>query len=296
MKSIKCKMQNDVLSQRCRAQQRSFPVLHFLFCILHFAFSSCGVPTPDGPDVEETVVATPAGTTHTMVLVPAGAFTMGSNDGVGSNEAPEHEVYVDAFHIDKYEVTNTLYTAFVEATGREPTIYCDDSLCNRPEQPVVGVSWQDAYAYCKWAGMRLPTEAEWEKAARGTDGRMYPWGDAAPDVTRLCFDGHIPKAADVGVFPEGVSPYGVHDMAGNVWEWMLDFYDPDFYVYSPNRNPVNLMGGVDLETEGSDHTVRGGSWASPAERVRTTTRDVLYMLEVDQPDRQGGFRCVREVE
>jgi len=268
----------------------------WLCAVLMSAVTRCGVPTPAGPDVEETETVTPAGTTHTMVLVPAGAFTMGSNDGV-DNEAPEHEVYVDAFLIDKYEVTNILYTAFVETTGREPTVYRDDTLCNRPGQPVVGVSWYDAYAYCKWAGMRLPTEAEWEKTARGTDGRIYPWGDAAPDVTRLCFDEHIPKAADVGVFPEGVSPYGAYDMAGNVWEWTLDFYDPDFYVRSSNRNPANLMDGqVDLETDGSDHTVRGGSWASPAGRVRATSRDALYMLEGDQPDRQAGFRCVRDVE
>jgi len=237
---------------------------------------------------------TPAGTVHTQVLVPAGAFRMGTYDG-GADERPEHEVYLDAFYIDRCEVTNAQFQAFAEHMGVSASIYASDELCNRPGQPVVGVDYPSAYAYCEWAGMRLPTEAEWELAAGGSDGRAYPWGDASPDATLACFGATTGKAADVGTRPGGASPYGAHDMAGNVWEWTLDFYEPDFYERSPNVNPVNLLGGtVDPSSDESDHTIRGGGWGSTPERLRITAREVLYRVPDDQPDRHVGFRCVRE--
>ena len=264
--------------------------------LLAVAVAACGTPVPTEPEVVEEEVTTPAGTVHTQVLVPAGAFRMGANDGA-ADEAPEHEVYLYAYYIDKCEVTNAQFQAFVEHAGVPEPFYTGDELCNRPAQPVVGVDFPSAYAYCEWAGMRLPTEAEWEMAAGGADSRIYPWGNEEPDASRVCYGGTIGRAADVGTKPGGASPYGAHDMAGNVWEWTLDFYQPDYYVRSPNVNPVNLLGGaVDPSSDESDHTIRGGGWESTAERLRITAREVLYRIPADQPDRHVGFRCVRLAE
>ncbi len=152
-----------------------------------------------------------------MVLVPAGEFWMGSDDG-DSNTKPRHRVILDAFSIDRQEVTNALYQRFMSATGRPAPAAWNDSKYNAQQQPVVGVSWHDADAYCRWAGKRLPTEAEWEKAARGTDGRKYPWGDQW-DASRANSDeSRFGRPGEVGSHPTGASPYGAHDMAGNVRE------------------------------------------------------------------------------
>jgi formylglycine-generating enzyme required for sulfatase activity len=188
-----------------------------------------------------------------MVYIPAGEFIMGSDEG-DSDERPVHTVYLDAFHIDRTEVANAQYQACVEAGACDApsnTTYYDNS--NYAQHPVVHVSWDDADAYCRWAGKRLPTEAEWEKAARGTDGRRYPWGNSEPDCNKANYNDCVGLTTEVGSYPAGASLYGVLDMAGNVWEWVADWYDPGYYSQSPTRNPP----GPD---SGELRVLRGGSW------------------------------------
>ncbi len=216
-----------------------------------------------------------------MVLVPAGEFWMGSDDF--PQEKPRHRVYLDAYSIDKYEVTNSLYKRFMEATGRKAPDYWNDSTWNGPTQPVVGVSWHDAEAYCRWAGKRLPTEAEWEKAARGTDGRRYPWGDQWDSSRANSGESKIGKTVPVGSYPGGVSPYGAHDLAGNVWEWVADWYDADYYKQSPVRNPTG-------PASGRDKVLRGGSWFKIPVMLRSAYRDHLWP---DYWSKEFGFRCAR---
>jgi formylglycine-generating enzyme required for sulfatase activity len=203
-----------------------------------------------------------------MVYVPAGEFLMGSSasdiDALlarcsdctreeFAKEQPQHTVFLDGFWIDRTEVTNAQYSACMEAGAcREPECW-DDEDVNAPEQPVACVSWFDAQDYAAWVGGRLPTEAEWEKAARGTDGRIYPWGNSPPDCTKANFVGCAGKPLPVGSHPGGASPYGALEMAGNVPEWVADWYDKDYYSRSVFSNPT----GPD---SGSFRGVRGGSF------------------------------------
>jgi len=244
------------------------------------------VPLPSsdtGNGQQEIVVTTPAGTTHEMVLVLEGEFNMGSNSGEG-DERPVHTVFLDGFYIDKYEVTNAQYQAFVEATDRAQSEYADDNRFNGPQQPVVGVSWFDANDYCTWTGLRLPTEAEWEKVARGTDGRTYPWGEGI-DASKANYDMDIGMTTRVGSYPEGVSPYGAYDMAGNAWEWVTDWYGFDYYVSSPVHNPTG-------PESGSYRVIRGGSWDHNPSGLRTTTR--VRRHPSDSLNYIVGFRCTRD--
>jgi len=235
-----------------------------------------------------------------MVYIPAGKFTMGSQNG-RIDAQPEHKIFLNAFYIDKYEVTNAQYKEFVDATGH-PAPYLDPEKYpwakeynwvngSYPEgmgnYPVVLVSWEDAAAYAKWAGKRLPTEAEWEKAARGTDKRNYPWGNEW-DVTKCNSreSGYL-RAMPVDSFGLGRSPYGVYNMAGNVWEWCADWYDKDYYDKSPAKNPQ----GPDV---GATKVIRGGSWDTFG-RNRLTT----FARESQFPSTKSydiGFRCVKEAE
>jgi len=222
-----------------------------------------------------------------MAVVPAGAFTMGSAMG-HADEQPEHQVYVDTFFMDKYHVTVEHYARFLDATDHE--VPPQWSLMNRPQhynRPVANVDWADAAAYCQWAGKRLPTEAEWEKAARGTDGRTYPWGNRYPTRYQAnwgneTWSNHWVLAA-VGTLEEGKSPYGIYDMAGNAWEWVSDWYDTDYYKASPLQNPTGpLTGGYKV--------IRGGSWGSNADGLRSAAR------ETHLPSFRGfgtGFRCAK---
>jgi iron(II)-dependent oxidoreductase len=189
-----------------------------------------------------------------MVYVPAGEFVMGSDWGE-PDEIPRHVVALDAFYIDTYEVTNADYQRCVDEADCTRQITWDRAELMGGTQPVVGVRWYDAVAYCAFAGKRLPTEAEWEKAARGTDERRFPWGnDWRPEWVNM----HTPEdgfagTAPVGSFPNNVSPYGAHDMAGNAWEWTQDLHDREFYGRSPRENPVN-------NEVGWRRIMRGGSW------------------------------------
>ncbi len=237
----------------------------------------------------------------TMVYVPAGDFTMGSPAGFGSDEeVPPHKVTLDSFWIDRTEVTNAQYRAFVEETGHRAPTSCDwgDPTYDdgaKANHPVVCVSWDDAKAYCEWDGAHLPTEAEWEKAARGTDGRAYPWGNNF-DGSRFNYcdtncefsqkdtgadDGYA-QTAPVGSYLLGASPYGALDMAGNVWEWVSDWYSFGYYNNSPKLNPQ----GPD---SGHYRGLRGGAWNGFATNERSAFRGWLLP---DKRDIVIGFRCV----
>jgi formylglycine-generating enzyme required for sulfatase activity len=234
-----------------------------------------------------------------MVLVPAGSFPMGCDltnpaEVCDADAQPVHSVYLDAYYIDLYEVTNGRYRACVNAGG-----------CSTPSPwgsatrswyygnnaydayPVLNVSWQDAADYCAWAGKRLPTEAEWEKAARGTGGGWaYPWGNEAPSCALANFKGAsgpcVGDTSQVG-HPAGSSPYGLQDMAGNVWEWVSDWYGEGYYSASPSSNPTG-------PAEGTEKVVRGGSWYEEARWVHASVR--VSDLPAARYDRLG-FRCAR---
>ena len=259
-----------------------------------------------------------------MVLVPAGEFMMGSESGFAeSHEGPEHMVYLDAFWIYQHEVTNAQFAAFIHETDHVTTaffhggsnlavdgdwrmvssVFWDaplgpgSDLEGLESFPVVHVSWEDARAYCRWAGGRLPTEAEWEKAARGEDGARFPWGDGmvADHLANFCdvqcgytyaesnVDDGFSGLAPVGTYPNGASPYGALDMAGNAWEWVADAYGEDYYQNSPYKNP-NGPGGI-------QGVLRGGSFDNMWTFLRSSYR---FVLDKNTTFFGGGFRCAMD--
>jgi serine/threonine-protein kinase len=203
-----------------------------------------------------------------LLYVPAGEFRMGSENG-NSDEKPVHSVTLDAYWIDQNEVTNSMYAVCLKAGICQDT---GSKLITDPayaSSPVVDISWNKAKIYCEWAGRRLPSEAEWEKAARGTDERQYPWGNEDPTCDRVNFSTCSGKTDPVGSHPAGASPYGALDMAGNVWEWVADRYDGTYYQDSPASNP--------LGPETPEYRVlRGGSWNYYDLDVRSTRRDRYF--------------------
>ena len=255
----------------------------FIFCI------SLGAdPSP--------LNATPPVQLMEMVTVPAGEFVMGSTDqdiewaaqnffseslDYYRDETPAHKVTLKAFKIDKTEVTVGQYRLYMEQTGKPAPKYMDNERFNQNALPVVGVTWQEAVEYCKAAGKRLPTEAEWEKAARGADRRYYPWGNEA-DATRANVRGKndgYRYTAPVGLEAFGASPYGVRDMAGNAWEWTADWYQP----HPGNAFPNDFYGE-------QFRVIKGGSWFSNLDLARIAVRGK------NLPDRRSnyvGFRCVK---
>jgi sulfatase modifying factor 1 len=227
-----------------------------------------------------------------MVYVASGPFIRGTNAG-GFDEQPQRTVYLDAFAIDKYEVTNFHYQAFVTATRHRlagpPSRYAKNMARMRgANQPIVYVSWDDANAFCRWKGKRLPTEAEWEKAMRGTDGRLWPWGNA-PDPKGANWarvDDGFTVSAPVGLFPRDLSPFGIADGAGNVMEWVADWYSEDGYREATGKNPL-----------GPDHGIykvlRGAGYASTGADLRITSRSRMVP---DFRDETIGFRCATSSE
>ncbi|TKS60331.1 MAG: hypothetical protein EWM72_01473 [Nitrospira sp.] len=236
-----------------------------------------------------------------MVLIPEGPFPMGvpqgDRDG-GRDEYPRHDVFMDTFYIDKFEVTNGWYLEFVKATGhrvpqnpKNPTrnLWQGDAITESlTDRPVINVDWADADAYCVWAGKRLPTEAEWEKAAKGTADRRFPWGNVEPTDKHLNFNQQWvgeKTLMPVGSYEAGKSPFGVYDMAGNVWEWVNDWYDTRYYEKSPVKNPK----GPDM---GTKKVIRGAGWQNETPTVRIFTR-----VESDPTIRNEstGFRCAADI-
>jgi formylglycine-generating enzyme len=228
----------------------------------------------------------------TMVTIEAGEFLMGNPEGVGrADEWPQRSVYLDTFAIDQVEVTNERYMAFVATTGHRnpPNPYGTGPLLSAKgieQLPVVQVTWYDAKAYCSWAKKRLPTEAEWEKAARGTDSRKFPWGNEAATPKRANFDREWEGEKTlhpVGTLPGGNSPHGVKDMSGNAREWVQDWYDAEYYRRAPDRNPKGPEKGI-------VRSIRGGSWHSPVSDITTSARGRGgFALQTHGT----GFRCVR---
>ena len=221
-----------------------------------------------------------------MVQIPEGPFMMGSQDG-GPDEAPEHQVFLKGFFMDRKEVTYAEYTRFAKMTKRPmPKIEVfedDQSKLLQPEFAVMSVTWDEATAYCKWAGKRLPTEAEWEKAGRGEGKRKYPWGEKFA-VNAANVDGSedgYKYLAPPGSFEAGRSPYGLYDMTGNVAEWVSDSYDENYYKKSPYRDPKG-PDNADLKV------VRGGSWRETEQNARLSKR---FAAKHWRTDITIGFRC-----
>ncbi len=224
-----------------------------------------------------------------MVLVPGGTFVMGSDRA--PDEQPARLVYLDAFYIDRFPVTNAEYAKFIRDTGYPPPAnweqYGNVLPPGRGDHPVSHVCWFDARDYAAWAGKRLPTEAEWEKAARGPDGRQYPWGDQFNSLCCNTDESEFWDTTAVDAFvPQGQSPYGVADMSGNVWEWVADWYDREYYRVAPERNPPGPV-------TGTTKVVRGGAWEFSANESRCSTRNHEY-----PGPRHGliGFRCAADPE
>ena len=216
-----------------------------------------------------------------------------------NDESPAHTVFLDSFLIDKYEVSNRAYGDFMKITGHPAPAYWDDPRLNKPHHPVVGVNWIDALAFCKHLGKRLPTEAEWEKAARGPHGNLYPWGNDF-DSSKANYGRHHDATLPIDSYPEGASYYGVYNMAGNVFEWVSDWYDPHYYgrletmvnPFGPEK-PVWLGGTgtyVDRLTIGEKRVIRGGSWIAPDRTIRSTHR--FWNHPLNNSYGVGlGFRC-----
>jgi len=251
-----------------------------------------------------------AGTTRTSpadgmieVFVPAGVFTMGGVDPRASeNEKPIHQVSMPDFWIDKVEVTNAMYALCATAGAcRLPQEFRSDSRdkyygdAQYANYPVVYVTWLQAKTYCEWAGRRLPTEAEWERAARGNDTRVYPWGDQVPDASRANFSSLVGDTASVGNSAAGISPFGVLDMSGNVAEWTNDIFSDTYYTSSMATNPQGPGGN------GNTRVVRGGSYQDAEGEIRVSKRSSVLGSDpnavIDSTEWLGtfspkiGFRC-----
>ncbi len=237
-----------------------------------------------------------------MVFVPEGEFLMGavSSDSYAyDDEKPQHSVYLDAFWIDQTEVTNGMYERCVNAGvclsqkkfSHNPSTgsyhFGDSSYSN---YPAVYINWKDASTYCQWVGKRLPTEAEWEKAAKGVNENRYPWGNASPDSTLVNCDGRVGDTVEVGSYPAGASYYGALDMAGNVYEWVSDWYDERYYSASDYENPQGPANGI-------THGLRGGSFFAELKYIRTTYRERPASNKTENyGSGNWGFRCVMDVQ
>jgi sulfatase modifying factor 1 len=261
----------------------------------------------------EQIVRLPTGFATEMVLVPTGSFDRGM-EGEAFDEQPVRRIHLDAYLIDKYEVTVAQWGEYQKDTGVQIPEWVLQNTTARQVHPITLVTWYDAQDFCQWAGKRLPTEAEWERAARCDDGRKYPWGDGLDSYRANYFQSNDPferglgailSTNPVGFFDgtyregtlatgrvysyqtrDGSSPFGAHDMVGNVFEWTNDWYNPSYYVHGPDTNPQGPREGV-------VKAVRGGSYGVDASHVRPTYR------ARDAPDFKGpdvGFRCASSVQ
>ncbi len=225
-----------------------------------------------------------------MVLIPQGPFEMGAAGTQAlEDERPLHRVTLDAFMMDVHEVTTAQYSVFLAATGRTaPWLWESVNLHAHGDRPVVGVDWHDADAYCRWMGKRLPTEAEWEKAARGDDGRAYPWGNQLPtkDSANLALGARFSYSQvlmPVQSYESGKSPYGLYQMAGNAGEWVADWYSVNYYEHSPETNPSG-------PENGQFKVLRGGSWSDLPKYLLTYGR---FKLPPETRNSYTGFRCAK---
>lgn len=304
--------------------KKLFPI----FAVLAIVLSACGaggptaIPvatafptnTPAAPNsTAEVVSGGQAGEERlssvdgmSQIYIPDGTFRMGGLDAEAqSDEVPAHSVTMKGFWIDKFEVTNAMFFACVQAGACEPPQFFKsetrDSYFNNAEFndfPVVYVAWIQADAYCKWAGRRLPTEAEWEYAARGNDFRIYPWGDERPDSSRGNFNFFVGDTTRVGSYAAGASPFGVLDMAGNVAEWVADYYDANYYAQGVSINPT----GPGARSEYFQRVIRGGTYQDAFKDVRLAGRasirgsnpnasDPLSQDYLGEVSPKIGFRC-----
>jgi formylglycine-generating enzyme required for sulfatase activity len=284
----------------CHMGGKAMKQFLFRLALMSFLLAACGdIPARDVESTVQTVVAAtltaqPTETltpkpTSTPTQTPGGEFEMGSNErepNADGDEFPQHTVTLESFWIDQTEVTNAQYQLCVEAGGCDPLVepeshirgsYYGDSTYD--DHPVIYVRWHDAAAYCEWVGARLPTEAEWEYAARGRSGSAYPWGDNPPDETLLNYDQNVGDTTQVGSYPDGVSWCGALDMAGNVWEWVGDWYDG--YPPAAQTAPTG-------PATGHSKVLRGGSWATYQREVRTTNR---IQFTAGSRYYTVGFRC-----
>ncbi|MGF1509526.1 MAG: formylglycine-generating enzyme family protein [Myxococcota bacterium] len=219
-----------------------------------------------------------------MVQIPAGRFTMGDRNGE-PEEYPEHVLTMSTFAIDRFEVTNESYRACVEAKACDEGRYLDHPDLGQPDHPVVGVSWYDAERFCAWVGKRLPTEAEWEYAARGVDLRKWPWPGAFDEALANTRSGDpYTRTAPVDAFEAGQSPFSVRQMAGNAAEWVADIFDP--VIYRTRVESQHPKG----PPSGRERVVRGGSYRDGHHRVRLSARDAKAPTEIDDT---LGFRCAQ---
>ena len=257
------------------------------------------------PQVSRAVTAVP----EDMVLVNAGGFTRGIDNTKNNNfmdEAPAKMIYLSSYYIDKFEVSNSKYTEFIIATDHPAPAYWDYRKLNQPSQPVTGVNWFDADTYCHWANKRLPTEAEWEKAARGPAGSIYPWGNKI-EYSKANFakgkSGQKYITDSVDAHPDGISYYGAYNMAGNVFEWVQDWYSSNYYSTDETRNPIGPqlqkiknVGVVSNkpELDLKKKVIRGGSWFAPAQSITTTHR--FWNDPINNSYGVGlGFRCAQSL-
>jgi eukaryotic-like serine/threonine-protein kinase len=280
--------------------------------MLTFALNSVLFAGKDGavvpPKTKTTTVMSPVSDAKggPMVEIAAACFTMGSATG-SEDEKPRHRVCLDKYHIDLYEVTNAQYDLCHKAGGCPKAHYADDTCYvtgesdwsktrtvqaefTRPNHPAVCIDWEQAATFCAWAGKRLPTEAEWEYAARGSDGRIYPWGNDLPSCRlavmnsdgRGCSRG---TTSPVGSKYAGVSPFGLYDMAGNAWEWVADWHEENYYSHSPEKNPRGPA-----SSSAGKRVFRGGSWYNKDNELRSSYRtQYLPGYRYDY----YGFRCAR---
>ncbi|MEE9275238.1 MAG: SUMF1/EgtB/PvdO family nonheme iron enzyme [bacterium] len=263
-----------------------------------------GLPLQGGPSEAGAAARLGSGKYTGMILIPAGPFIMGRGNGP-DEEKPAHRVFLPAFYIDQNLVTVKAYARFIQAKGPtgpkgeeyldvfdpDARIHLKDKLW-RPDEgsemyPAAELSWHGAVAYCRWVGKRLPSEAEWEKAARGTDGRLYPWGSGPPAPDLAFIGGHRGETVPVGRYPKGASPYGALDMAGQVWEWTRSLYRP--YPYDPKDGRESL-------TAEDGRVVRGGNTSSAPEEMTATAREPVYPGRLDTGHAYYGFRCAADVE